>query len=168
MAVICCCYHLLLHRNHCEPLWTIMTATMNTRILFTIMTYEHYEVLYTTNYDNYCSLLFTIIVSWYYYFNYCSPIIIITIIIIYYFYHHHYYYYYHHYYSIYFRQLLFTIIIELHFLQQVQAVSVPQVQAKILELSQLPSNSGAAGDYGNVRYLAFGSPRVAAKKRDEI
>lgn len=28
------------------------------------------------------------------------------------------------------------------------------VQAKIMELSQLPSNSGAAGDYGNVRYLA--------------
>ena len=37
-------------------------------------------------------------------------------------------------------------------------LSVPQVQAKIMELSQLPSNSGAAGDYGNVRYLAFGSP----------
>ena len=29
-----------------------------------------------------------------------------------------------------------------------------EVQAKIMELSQLPSTSAAAGDYGNVRYLA--------------
>ena len=31
------------------------------------------------------------------------------------------------------------------------------VQQKIVELSQLPSSAAAAGDYGNVRYLALGS-----------
>ena len=31
-----------------------------------------------------------------------------------------------------------------------------EVQQKILELSQLPSTAAAAGDYGNVRYLASG------------
>ena len=30
-----------------------------------------------------------------------------------------------------------------------------EVQQKILELSQLPSTATAAGDYGNVRYLAL-------------